>query len=108
MLEKVLFWGNVISFSLAVICFLIITIMAIIYGYAGWITTDMNDPEIEKGNVIYMENEKYERYRPVMGKIHLTGGFSVLITFTFSGLRWYLKNKKTKNLKTVNMSRNNK
>ena len=107
MLEKVLFWGNVVSACLVVLCFLMITVSAIIFGYGDGITSDPDDPRREKGNVSYMEKEKYDIYRLVMGKIHLTGGFSVLITFALSGLRWYLK-KKTTNLKAVNITKNNK
>ena len=90
MLEKILFWGVLVSFSVAVLCFLIITIMAIIYGYPGWITDNPDDPEIEKGNAIYMEKAKYEKYRSFIREIHLTGGFSMLITFALYGLRWYI------------------
>ena len=95
-LKKVLFWGGVSSFSLFVLCFLIITISAIIYGYGDGITSDPTDSRIENGTVRYMEEAKYEIYRSVMRKVHLTGVFSVLIALVLNGLHSYITNKKDK------------
>ena len=95
MLKKVLFWGIVISGSLAVVCFLTLTIFTIIYGDLKVITTDPADPILESYGR-YMEKAKYEIYRSVYGKVHLTLAFSILITFALSGLRWYVMNKKDK------------
>jgi hypothetical protein len=47
MLEKVLFWGIVISFGLVVLCFLIITVSAIIFGYGDSITSNPDNSRLE-------------------------------------------------------------
>jgi len=90
MLMKVLFWGIVVSASLFVLCFLIITISAIIYGYGDGITSDPADSRIENGTVRYMEKATYETYRSIMGKVHLTGWSCGIVTLILNILREYI------------------
>ena len=99
MLRKGLFWGWIVSFSICVLCWLILIAISIFYADPKTITTNPEDPDIEKGYVRYMEQAQYETYRLVVGKIHLTGIYSTLITFVLYGLHSYVTNKKDKNPK---------
>jgi len=95
MLEKLLFWGVITAFSLVVLSLLTMTIIALIYGDPGSITTNPDDPSLEKKYVRYMEKAQYEKYRLVMRITHRIGMYSALITFVLYGLRWYImKGKK--------------
>ena len=90
MLEKILFWGILVFFSLFLICFLTLTIITIIHGDLKTITSDPTDPILEKEYGRYMEKEKYDQHLSVFGKIHLASVSCLLITFALYGLQWYI------------------